>query len=89
MWTMRPCVIGGQTAPGDFVVLRRGQEVGRVVPAPHIPGTLPYDWSTWTYPADNGKANDIEDALSQLRTAIRRRWPDNEKRVPLAGTRRG
>jgi hypothetical protein len=86
MWTMRPCVIGRETAPGDYVVLRGRQAVGRVVPAPHIPGAKRYDWSTWTYPSDNGQADGLEDALAQLRAAIRRRWSDDVDQVPMAGT---
>lgn len=85
MWTRRPTLIGGQTAPDDFTVLRRDQPVGRVTRAVAIPGATPFAWMTWTYPADNGRAQTLDEALDQLRCAIRRRWPDEIDAVPLAG----
>ena len=87
MWTRRPTIIGGQTAAGDLTILRHDQEVGRVFPSTAIAGTSPYQWSTWTYPCDNGRADSLSDALHQLREAIRQRWPDDVERVPLAGSR--
>lgn len=84
MWTHRPTHIGGQSRDGDFTILRRGQEVGRVCPSVAIAGTPPYSWMTWTYPAANGRADSLEDALERLRAAIRTRWPDEVEAVPLA-----
>lgn len=84
MWTRRPTLIGGQTAPDDVTVLRHDQAVGRVTRSVAIQGAAPYAWMTWTYPADNGRAQSLDDALDQLRAAIRGRWPDDVPRVPLA-----
>lgn len=85
MWTRRPTVIGGQTAPDDFVIQRGGQSVGRVCRAVALPGTRPFHWMTWTYPSANGRSETFDQALHELREAIRARWPDDVEAVPLAG----
>lgn len=84
MWTRRPTLIGGQTAPDDVTVLRHAQAVGRVTRSVAIRGAAPYAWMTWTYPADSGRAQSLDEALDQLRAAIRGRWPDDVARVALA-----
>jgi hypothetical protein len=40
---------------------------------------------TWTYPAANGRSETFDQALHELRKAIRARWPDDVEAVPLAG----
>lgn len=87
MWMRRRTVIGGQTAAGDYLVYRGRQVVGRVVPAPRITGGQPYQWSTKTDPPDRGRADSLEDALHQLREAVRARWPDDVAEVPRCGTK--
>lgn len=83
MWTRKPTIIGDRHTPGDYIVLRRGQEVGRVLLAAPLPHGRAYEWNTRTYPCDSGYADDLDDALDQLREAIRARWPDSEESVPV------
>ncbi len=86
MWTRRPCIIGGQTAPDDFTIYRHKQAVGRVCRAVALPGTRPFHWMTWTHPCANGRAETFDQALHELREAIRHRWPDEIEAGPLQGT---
>ena len=78
MWTRKRTFIDGEcNADGDWLVLRHGQEVGRVYPvaAGSILGAH-YFWCIWTDPTDSGKAETLGAALEAVRGAIRARWPD-------------
>lgn len=90
MWTRRRTDLPfpGQTPPDDWVVIRRGQIVGRIMEAVSRPGAAPWQWTTWTMPHDRGTADSRDDALHQLREALRRRWPDDVPELPLAAPRR-
>lgn len=85
MWTRKRTVIGGKTAEDDWTILRNTQAVGRIHRAPDIPGLLPIQWSTFTYPGDRGRADTLDQGLTDLRTAIRARWPDDVARLPMMG----
>ncbi|GAB1361805.1 hypothetical protein MASR1M32_10410 [Rhodobacter sp.] len=87
MWIKKRTVIGGQSRDDDWIVMRGQQAVGRVHPSPPMPGIQPLEWASWTHPCDRGRANSLEDALDQLREAIRARWPDDVPAVPRGGTR--
>jgi hypothetical protein len=87
MWTRRRTLIGGRFADGDFVIMRNGQEVGRVHPSPAT-GVDPYTWYTWTYPCTQGHARDLEDALHHAREAIRSLWADETPVVPRGSPER-
>ncbi len=87
MWTRRMTMIGGQTAPDDWTILRRGQVVGRVHRGRLVNGAIRIHWSTMLYPCDRGWCDTVEGAQEQLRAAIRARWPDEVGPLPMAGTR--
>jgi len=87
MWTRKRTVIGGQSNEGDWLVLRHQQTVGRLHPAPPIPGVQPWVWSTFTYPCANGRCDTMSEALEAIREAVRARWPDELETVPLSGTK--
>ena len=82
MWTRKLTVIGGQTEEDDWIILRNGQEVGRVHRATPIVGLQKMEWVTWTAPWDKGRADTLDQAIEAVRTAIRNRWPDTEPEVP-------
>lgn len=83
MWTRKRTVIGGQTAPDDWAVFRRGQAVGRVYRGNHPHIDAQWRWATRTYPCDSGRALTLDQALDQMRAAIRARWPDDVDRLPV------
>ncbi|QBF32122.1 hypothetical protein [Thalassococcus sp. S3] len=70
-FTYSLCIIGGQTAPDDYVVRYRGQtwEVGRVMFYDSGPQQR-WQWSTFTYPCANGVAYSLNVALDELKVAI-------------------
>lgn len=83
MWTRKLTVIGGQTAPNDWAILRNRQVVGRVYMGALQHGELHWHWSTSVYPSDWGRTKTMEEALDRLRAAIRARWPDSVARLPV------
>lgn len=87
MWKRKPTIIGGQTADGDFLILRDRQVVGRVSPAHLIEGAQPYIWATYTYPPAHGRADSLIDAEEAVRWFVRSHWPDSVMHVPLAAER--
>jgi len=85
MWTRKRTVIGGGHTPGDWLVLRHGQQVGRVyaVPGGAMMGPR-YFWGVWTEPVASGTAETLDAALEAVRSTIRLHWPDGST-ARLAG----
>jgi hypothetical protein len=77
MWTRRRTLIDGEGRPDDWIIVRRGQEIGRVYKRdlPRGEGVV-WEWMTWTYPNDHGSADTMEQALEKLRAFIRSHWSD-------------
>lgn len=77
MWTRKRTFIGGRYVDNDWMVLRHGQEVGRVysVPVGSMLGPH-FSWSTLTLPPARGRADTLDEALEQMRETIRAQWPD-------------
>ena len=69
-WARRLCSVGGKTAVDDYVVTRDGISLGRVLRAPYIVGTSSFQWSSWTHPAQSGRAPTLAKALQDCRSAI-------------------
>ncbi|MCK1669401.1 hypothetical protein [Bradyrhizobium sp. 153] len=71
---LRPTVIGGETAEGDFVVVHEGREVGRIRKTEdHVHGTEAHAW-TITVPLplaawSHGSSANLEAAKEAFRTA--------------------
>lgn len=84
MWKRKPTAIADETAPGDYLILRDRQVVGRVVPAHRIDGAVPYIWTALTFPAGHGRAASLAEAEEAVRAFVRARWPYNEMHVALA-----
>lgn len=87
MWSRRQTTIGGIPHDNDWLVYRHKQSVGRVLMSVQVPDVPAYSWNTLTNPAMNGRAETLEEALSELREAIRSRWPDDLPEVPRHGTK--
>ncbi len=66
-------MIAGEHQSDDWVVLRRGVPVGRVL-LDRFPrnGAKPWSWHKHTVPGRNGREDSIEAALEALRNAIER-----------------
>ncbi|QBF31502.1 hypothetical protein [Thalassococcus sp. S3] len=69
-FTYSPCIIGGQTAPGDYVIRYRGGEpLARVCFYQSGP-TDCWHWNTFTYPCASGKAERLPAALDAVKRAV-------------------
>jgi hypothetical protein len=73
-FTRRHCIIGGQSAPDDWSILRDGQLIGRVLLQDHMPVDAPdrWRWSLFSppaYPGASGLARSMEDALEAVKAA--------------------
>ncbi|MGR3480705.1 hypothetical protein [Salipiger marinus] len=69
-WTYRPCIIAGTSRPNDFVVIRDGKHVGRVIQerlGMSAGSELVWGWATRTYPSVHGYAPTLEEALERVR----------------------
>lgn len=72
MWTRQRTLIGGQTAPDDWTVLRDGRAVGRVMQvfSPVNENRAAWAWFAWCHPASDGRCNTLGEALEQVRQAV-------------------
>jgi len=70
-FTRRPCLIGGQVKPNDWVIRYRKHDIGRMTLKLTPRGEPPiWAWSLWTYPARNGNADTEADALAAIKDAV-------------------
>jgi hypothetical protein len=71
MWTRRKTVIAGQTYQDDWTVLYRRIAVGRVLKTTLMnPRRDLWTWHSWMYPAQNGQADTLDEALEACRRAV-------------------
>lgn len=78
MWTRRRSRDGDDES---WTIYRYGVPVGVVHPV-HTGGAV-WSWATWDYPAGQGFAYSLDDALEALRGSIRSRWPDDVVSIRL------
>ncbi len=67
--------------------MRNGQPVGRIYQTHGGIIGPRYVWGTWAYPSDRGSCASLDEALAELRGAIRARWPDGPGHLPVSSTR--
>lgn len=70
MWTHRPTIIGGQTAPDDRTVYFDGRAVGRVYFAVNM--WPPRQW-VWTCGSAHGRSETMAEALEAVRNSLQRK----------------
>lgn len=77
--TLRKTVIGGKTAPGDYVVLEDGRVIGRIVVG-HGPGNEPR-WNWYVNINDRARiANGWERTFESAKAAFKASWERSERR---------
>ncbi len=72
MWTRKPCVIGGQAAPDDWLVLWCGQDCGRVhlTYSPINAQRAVWAWTAWCDPAADGRCDTLAEGCDLVRRSV-------------------
>jgi hypothetical protein len=72
MWTRKPTLIGGKTAPDDWLVLCQGQACGRVylTHSAVSEARTRMEWSALSYPGGHGPCETLEEGCHQVRDRI-------------------
>jgi hypothetical protein len=68
-FTMRPCRIGGRTAPNDYLVSYQGSPIGRIFHQ-ELGFARWWIWAIQTFPAADGRSDTLEQAQAQLKAAV-------------------
>lgn len=72
MWTRKLTLIGGKTAPDDWLVLCLGQACGRVylTHSAICETRTRWEWSALSYPGGCGPCETLEDGCRRVRDRI-------------------
>jgi hypothetical protein len=70
-WSRKRTWIGGEPIKNDWIVMRLGEEVGRVrLDRGGDRNSQPWQWHKTTVPGENGKADSLDQALEAVREAV-------------------